>query len=135
MSIKASIDHFRNAFQSQIHGAYAALNSGDSRKFSDIVASVSNSGLVQSISARLTSAHDNFLEFKRELKQLGPFGDLIFGLTTVVIGAAFWTSGMALGPIIGFALIAIGIMKAVPAAHAMVLNKMKAEAESSLLGE
>ena len=124
MNIEANIKHFNRSGGALIGKAYEAIRQNDTTAFHQIMEKVKNSGLVASLSASISSSRIAAHNFCARMQKLGPIGKVIVGLTTVVAGAILWTSSGALSTVIGFALIAIGISIAFPAAWQWVSNQM-----------
>lgn len=124
MNIEANIKHFNRAAGALIVKAYDAIRQNDTTAFHEIMEKVKNSGLVASLAASISSSRIAADNFCARMQKLGPIGKVIVGLTTVVAGAMLWTSAGALSTVIGFALIALGISIALPAAWQWVSNQM-----------
>lgn len=132
-NVEHLVDHFLSVHHAKLIEAASAARANSGEALDAIVSSVKSSAILQQIGLAVSTSGDALDQLGAKLRRLVPAADTFVGLCLVGMGAVIMIeAGAALGVLLGIALIAIGICKAVPAVQQLALQRLQGLVEDQL---
>jgi hypothetical protein len=84
--VRTLVDHFFGAAKTYVASSADALKSGDMSAFKATVSQVAGLPVVRQIANAISTSKAEMERFETFVKDAGPFGEIILGLTTTTAG-------------------------------------------------